>query len=164
MPKIKDFLRNAQRWSFITVLYKRRLRVIKCLVSIAFITFFVILWKILGTWIFLIFWRFAFFFKFFVMKWRFWGFNTIWRLLSIFRFDVVGTMKWLWIWSYRNSLLLLNKLIIDLTNQITVVAFQPVQLAQVSFLQKNQTLQNGFLISVTLRWHRASVACKNQSF
>ena len=87
---------------------------IKFSVSIAFIKFFVILWKIWGTWIFLIFWRFAFFFKFFVMKWRFWGFNTIWRLLSIFRFDVVGTMKWLWIWSYRNSLLLLNKLIIDL--------------------------------------------------
>ena len=51
-----------------------------------------------------------------------------------------------------------------LSNQITVVAFQPVQLAQASFLQKNQTLQNVFLISVTLRWHRASVACKNQSF
>ena len=50
------------------------------------------------------------------------------------------------------------------SNQITVVAFQPVQLAQASFLHKNQTLQNGFLISVTLRWHRASVACKNQSF
>ena len=29
-------------------------------------------------------------------------------------------------------------------NQITVVAFQPVQLAQASFLQKNQTLQNLF--------------------
>ena len=27
MSKIKDFLRNAQRWSSITVLYKRRLRV-----------------------------------------------------------------------------------------------------------------------------------------
>ena len=27
MSKIKDFLRNAQGWSFITVLYKRRLRV-----------------------------------------------------------------------------------------------------------------------------------------
>ena len=27
MSKIKDILRNAQRWSFITVLYKRRLRV-----------------------------------------------------------------------------------------------------------------------------------------
>ena len=36
-------------------------------------------------------------------------------------------------------------------------------LAQASFLQKNQPLQNVFLISVTLRWHRASVACKNQS-
>ena len=48
-------------------------------------------------------------------------------------------------------------------NQITVVAFQPVQLAQVSLLQKNQTLQIIFLISATLRWHRASVACKNQS-
>ena len=63
----------------------------------------------------------------------------------------------------------LNCLVIALyncthTNQIMVVAFQPVQLAQVSFLQKNQTLQNVFLISVTLRWHRASVACKNQSF
>ena len=30
--------------------------------------------------------------------------------------------------------------------------------------KKNQTLQNHFLISVTLRWHRVSVACKNQSF
>ena len=27
------------------------------------------------------------------------------------------------------------------------------QLTQASFLQKNQTLQNGSLISVTLRWH-----------
>ena len=44
------------------------------------------------------------------------------------------------------------------SNQITVVAFQSVQLAQASFLQKNQMLQNGFLIAATLRWHRASVA------
>ena len=29
---------------------------------------------------------------------------------------------------------------------------------------KNETLQNVFLISVMLRWHRASVACKNHSF
>ena len=36
-------------------------------------------------------------------------------------------------------------------NQITVVAFQSIQLAQASFLQKNQTLQNIFLISVMLR-------------
>jgi hypothetical protein len=36
-------------------------------------------------------------------------------------------------------------------NQIMVVAFQSVQLAQASFLQKNQTLQNVFLISVMLR-------------
>ena len=50
------------------------------------------------------------------------------------------------------------------SNQVTVVAFQPVQLTQASFLQKNQTLQNHFLIFVTLRWHRVSVACKNQSF
>ena len=50
------------------------------------------------------------------------------------------------------------------TDQITLLAFQPVQLAQASFLQKNETLQNVFLISVMLRWHRASVACKNQSF
>ena len=50
------------------------------------------------------------------------------------------------------------------SNQITVVAFQSVLLAQASFLQKNQMLQNVFLISVTLSWHRASVACKNQSF
>ena len=42
-----------------------------------------------------------------------------------------------------------------LGNQITVVAFQSVQLAQASFLQKNQTLLNVFLISVMLRWHRA---------
>ena len=29
MSKIKDFLRNAQRWSSITVLYKRRLCILK---------------------------------------------------------------------------------------------------------------------------------------
>ena len=50
------------------------------------------------------------------------------------------------------------------SNQIRVVAFNVPQLTQASFLQKNQTLQNGFLISVTLRWHRVSVACKNQRF
>ena len=50
------------------------------------------------------------------------------------------------------------------SNQITVVSFQPVQLAQASFLQKNRMSQNVFLIHVTLSWHRASVACKNQSF
>ena len=49
-------------------------------------------------------------------------------------------------------------------NQIRVVAFNVPQLTQASFLQKNQMLRNVFLISVTLRWHRASVACKNQSF
>ena len=37
-------------------------------------------------------------------------------------------------------------------------------LAQASFLHKNQTLQNVFLISVTLRWHRATVACKIRVF
>ena len=49
-------------------------------------------------------------------------------------------------------------------NQIRVVAFNVPQLTQASFLQKNQMLQNVFLISVALRWHKASVACKNQSF
>ena len=49
-------------------------------------------------------------------------------------------------------------------NQVRVVAVSSPQLTQASFLQKNQTLQNRFLISVTLRWHRVSVACKNQSF
>jgi hypothetical protein len=49
-------------------------------------------------------------------------------------------------------------------NQIYIVTLCAARLTQASFLQKNQTLQNGFLISVTLRWHRASVACKNQSF
>ena len=51
-----------------------------------------------------------------------------------------------------------------LSNQIRVVMFNVPQLTQASFLQNNQTLQNVFLISVTLRWHRASLACKNQSF
>ena len=50
------------------------------------------------------------------------------------------------------------------TNQVRVVAVSLPQLTQASFLQKNQTLQNHFLISETLRWHRVSVACKNQSF
>ena len=49
-------------------------------------------------------------------------------------------------------------------NQVRVVAVSLPQLTQASFLQKNQTLQNHFLISETLRWHRVSVACKNQSF
>ena len=48
------------------------------------------------------------------------------------------------------------------SNQIRVVAFNVPQLTQTFFL--NQTLQNVFLISVTPRWHRASVACKNQRF
>ena len=50
------------------------------------------------------------------------------------------------------------------SNQVRVVAVSLPQLTQASFLQKNQTLQNRFLISVTLRWHRVSVACKIQSF
>ena len=49
-------------------------------------------------------------------------------------------------------------------NQVRVVAVSLPQLTQASFLQKNQMLQNRFLISVTLRWHRVSVACKNLSF
>jgi hypothetical protein len=49
-------------------------------------------------------------------------------------------------------------------NQIRVVPFNVPQLTQASFLQKNQMSQKVFLTSVTLRWHRASVACKNQSF
>ena len=47
------------------------------------------------------------------------------------------------------------------SNQIYLVPLRPTQLTQASFLQKNQMLQNVFLISVTLRWHR--VACKNMS-
>ena len=43
------------------------------------------------------------------------------------------------------------------SNQIRVVVFNVPQLTQTS-------LQNVFLISVMLRWHRASVVCKNQSF
>ena len=64
-------------------------------------------------------------------------------------------------WMYSNA----YHSIVPMGNQIMVVAFQSVQLAQASFLQKkNQTLQNVLLISVMLRWHRASEACKNQSF
>jgi hypothetical protein len=51
-----------------------------------------------------------------------------------------------------------------ISNQIYIVTFTNTQLTQALFLQKKSTLQNGFLISVTLRWHRASVACKNLSF
>ena len=40
------------------------------------------------------------------------------------------------------------------SNQIRVVAFSVPQLTQASFLQKNQMLQNVFLISVPLRWSR----------
>ena len=42
---------------------------------------------------------------------------------------------------------------ITVNNQIYLVTLRPTQLTQVSFLQKNQMLQNGFMISVTLRWH-----------
>jgi hypothetical protein len=35
------------------------------------------------------------------------------------------------------------------------VAFNVPQLTQASFLQKNQTLQIGFLIYVMLKWHKA---------
>ena len=38
-------------------------------------------------------------------------------------------------------------------NQIYLVTLRPRQLTQASFLQKNQMLQNVFLIFVTLRWH-----------
>ena len=39
------------------------------------------------------------------------------------------------------------------SNQIQLVTLRPTQLTQASFLQKYQMLQNGFLISVMLRWH-----------
>jgi hypothetical protein len=38
------------------------------------------------------------------------------------------------------------------SNQIYLVTLTYGQLTQASFLQKNQMLQNGFLIFVTLRW------------
>jgi hypothetical protein len=38
-----------------------------------------------------------------------------------------------------------------MSNQIYIVTFTNTQLTQASFLQKNQMLQNGFLISVTLK-------------
>ena len=50
------------------------------------------------------------------------------------------------------------------SNQVRVVVVSLPQLTQASFLQKNQMLQNGFFISLTLRWHKFSVACINQSF
>ena len=50
------------------------------------------------------------------------------------------------------------------TNQVRVVAVSLPQLTQASFLQKNQTSQNRFLISVTLRWHRVSVVLKVDCF
>jgi hypothetical protein len=40
------------------------------------------------------------------------------------------------------------------------VAFNVPQLTQASFLQKKSNVAKCFLISVTVRWHRASVACK----
>ena len=48
---------------------------------------------------------------------------------------------------------ILNYCCMTVSNQIRVVAFNVPQLTQASFLQKNQTLQNGFLIFVMLRWH-----------
>ena len=50
---------------------------------------------------------------------------------------------------------------VTVISQIYLATLRPRQLTQASFLQKNQMLQNVFLISVTLRWHR--VACKNMS-
>ena len=57
-----------------------------------------------------------------------------------------------------------KNMILPGSNQVRVAVFSLPQLTQALFIQKNQTLQNRFLISVTLRWHRVSVACKNQSF
>ena len=56
--------------------------------------------------------------------------------------------------TFKSTLKLFGKLLYTTAptlNQIMVVAFQPAQLAQASFLQKNQMLQNVFLISVTLK-------------
>jgi hypothetical protein len=36
-------------------------------------------------------------------------------------------------------------------NQVSLLTLRTTQLAQAAFLQKNQMLQNGFLIFVTLR-------------
>ena len=48
--------------------------------------------------------------------------------------------------SYGNQIVLFYLLTRSGRNQITVVAFQPVQLAQASLLQKNQALQNVFYL------------------
>ena len=39
------------------------------------------------------------------------------------------------------------------SNQINLAMLRPTQLTQASFLQRNQMLQNVFLIFLTLRWH-----------
>ena len=47
--------------------------------------------------------------------------------------------------------LMVGTLELHVSNQVRVVAVSLPQLKQASFIQKNQTLQNRFLISVTLR-------------
>ena len=109
------------------------------------------------------------------IDWLFWRKRGLWKRSAL---ELTSSKEVIWTKNFLNyrhglksAILAISQKLADwldwpcpVSNQITVVAFQPVQLAQASFLQKNPTLQNVFLISVTLRWHRASVACKNQSF
>ena len=50
------------------------------------------------------------------------------------------------------------------SNQIRVVAFNVPQLTQASFLQKKRNIAKCFFDICNGEMHRASVACKNQSF
>ena len=63
-------------------------------------------------------------------------------------FEEIGA--WLQILQIVGNSTLFLATMTPLGNQIRVVAFNVPQLTQASFLQKNQTLQNVFLISVTL--------------
>ena len=60
------------------------------------------------------------------------------------------------------NLLRLNYLYLLSNNQIYLVTLRPRQLTQASFLQKNQTLQNVFLISVTQRAQSLSSLQKSE--
>ena len=90
MSKIKNFLRNAQRWSSITVLYKRRLRVLLsengfCFTVNDFISdqsrYCKLFVKFLLNLIWCFKWIFLTFYIIFLVEWE-WFWHSIWSQLT----------------------------------------------------------------------------------
>ena len=73
-----------------------------------------------------------------------------WRIsFCFFSFKVWGVSVPTALLNYTVSHIIMH----PVGNQIYLVTLRPTRLTQASFLQKNQMLQNGFLIFLMLRWH-----------